>query len=428
MEDETSDFEDERPEIDIENIYYHAKSIKEEDPLFAIEEFKRIIPLETTKGSWGFRSLKQIMKLLFKLGHKQNMIEYYKRLLTYTKSPVTKNYSEKSIQNILDYVSLDNDVEFMEEIYSETLKSLKEIKNERLWLSTNLKRAKLWLNRKEYSQLNKILVQLYEVCKNYSGSTDQWKDAYFFEIYSLQIQMYFEVKNNKRVKELYHQMLKIKSLIIHPYIMGIIKESSGKIHMEEKLWEEAQIDFFESFKNYNEADSPYRIRVLKYLILANMLNGTNINLSDFQEINPYKDDPQFLAMINLMNVYHQGDIQKIEFILKEHYDEIMADIFIQSYVDDILRNIRTQALLRLLSSYTKINIPFIEEKLKIPSNDLEMLLINLILDQRIQGKIDQVNQILTLEAKKEPEQVKDAAVHELADSVDRLWQFCLGQR
>ncbi|CCJ28413.1 unnamed protein product [Pneumocystis jirovecii] len=428
IEDLEFDLEDNELKINMENKYYFAKAIKEEDPLRAIEEFKQVILLETTKGNWGFRSLKQIMKLLFNLGYKYDMIRYYTELLTYRKSAVTKNYSEKSIYNILDYISLDNDVEFMEEICSITLNSLEEMENERLWLKTNLKLAKLWLDKKEYIRLNKILSKLYDICENYNGSVDQLKEVCLLELYSLEIQMYSETKNNKRLKDLYHKTLKIKSANIYPYIMGVIRECGGKMHMDEKRWGEALTDFLESFKNYDEVDSPHKIRVLKYSILANMLNGSNINLFNSQEMKPYKSDPQFLAMVDLMNACQKGDIQKIELILKKHHDEIMEDAFIQVYIDDILQNIRSQILVRLILPYTQINISFIEKELNVTSTEVEALLINLILDERIQGKIDQVNQILNLKAEEELEEKKDVAILALAESVNKLWRLCLNYR
>jgi COP9 signalosome complex subunit 2 len=52
-------------------------------------------------------------------------------------------------------------------------------------------------------------------------------------------------------------------------------------------WPAAQVDFFESFKNYDEAGSPQRIQVLKYLVLTTMLMGSDINPFDSQETKPY---------------------------------------------------------------------------------------------------------------------------------------------
>ena len=57
--------------------------------------------------------------------------------------------------------------------------------------------------------------------------------------------MHTELKNSKRLKELYHKALTIKSAIPHPRILGIIRECGGKMHMHERSWPEAATDFFE---------------------------------------------------------------------------------------------------------------------------------------------------------------------------------------
>ena len=88
------------------------------------------------------------------------------------------------------------------------------------------------------------------------------------------------------IQELYHKALDIRSAIPHPRIMGIIRECGGKMHMREKEWEKAHTDFFEAFKNYDEAGSPRRIQCLKYLVLANMLMLSSINPFDSTEAKP----------------------------------------------------------------------------------------------------------------------------------------------
>ena len=57
--------------------------------------------------------------------------------------------------------------------------------------------------------------------------------------------MHTELKNTKRLKELYSRALTIKSAIPHPRIMGIIRECGGKMHMHERAWSDAATDFFE---------------------------------------------------------------------------------------------------------------------------------------------------------------------------------------
>ncbi|KAH7980525.1 hypothetical protein HPB49_016877 [Dermacentor silvarum] len=69
----------------------------------------------------------------------------------------------------------------------------------------------------------------------------------------------------------------------------------------------------------------------------------------------------------------------------------MDDPFIREHIEDLLRNIRTQVLIKLITPYTRIHIPFISKELNIDSSEVENLLVSCILDSIIQGRIDQVN-------------------------------------
>lgn len=84
------------------------------------------------QGDFGFKSLKQMTKLTFRLGRYEEALGYYRVLLTYTKKGVTRNVAEKSINNILDYVSAESalDTGRMQEFYEVTMKALEEAKND----------------------------------------------------------------------------------------------------------------------------------------------------------------------------------------------------------------------------------------------------------------------------------------------------------
>ncbi|KAI7884175.1 PCI-domain-containing protein [Lichtheimia hyalospora FSU 10163] len=416
---EYEDDDDEEPDADLENRYYNAKARKEDDPEGAITEFQGVVDAEEEKGDWGFKSLKQMAKISFHLHKHQDTLRYYKQLLTYTKSAVTRNYSEKSINNILDYVSTADDMAFVEQFYQVSLEALSEMKNERLWVKTNLKLAKLWLDRKEYGRLTKILRELRAACETEDGTDHQRKGTHLLEVLALEIQMYTETKNNKKLKELYHQCMGVKSAIPHPRIMGVIRECGGKMHMREKEWDNAQTDFFESFKNYDEAGSPQRIQVLKYLVLANMLTDSQINPFDSQETKPYKNDKEIVAMTNLVSAYQRKDIGEFERILRVNRQSIMGDSFIRDYIDDVLRNIRTLVLVKLIKPYTRVELSFIAKRLNITVEEVEELAVGLILDQKISGQIDQVNQRLELE-QRSTDAMRYEAMDEWSSNVSRL--------
>ena len=51
----------------------------------------------------------------------------------------------------------------------------------------------------------------------------------------------------------------------------------------------------------------------------------------------------------------------------------------------------------VLTPYTRIRIPFISKELNMSDFEIEMLLVSLILDGKISGRIDQLGQLLLLD-------------------------------
>ena len=210
--------------------------------------------------------------------------------------------------------------------------------------------------------------------------------------------MYTSQKNDKKLKALYDRSLQIESSTPHPLILGDILECGGKMHLRKGEFEKAHTNFFEAFKNYDDSGSPRRTTCLKYLVLANMLMKSRINPFDSQEAKPYKNDPEILAMTNMVCAYQNNNINEFEKILKQNRQSIMDDPFISEHIEDLLHNVRTQVLINLIQPYTRIKISFISGELNIEPSDVESLLVSCILDAKIYGRIDQINGVLELDS------------------------------
>jgi COP9 signalosome complex subunit 2 len=83
----------------------------------------------------GFKALKQSTKLLFLTLHRpKEALGTYTQLLAYTKSAVTKNDAEKTINGILDYVGGGKggplEVDVLQRFYEVTMNTLLETKND----------------------------------------------------------------------------------------------------------------------------------------------------------------------------------------------------------------------------------------------------------------------------------------------------------
>ncbi|KAI5801425.1 putative COP9 signalosome subunit 2 [Peziza echinospora] len=420
--------EDDPPDVEVENKYYNAKQIKQTNPQEALEEFLEVVALEKEKGDWGFKGLKQAIKLEFKQKQYDSAIEHYTELLTYVKTAVTRNYSEKSLNNMLDFISSSSDpadMACMERFYDLTLDTFQGTNNERLWLKTNIKLAKLWLDRKEYGRLTKSIRLLHQACQKPDGTDDLSKGTYLLEVYAIEIQMFSETGNNKKLKALYHKSLRVRSAVPHPRIMGIIRECGGKMYMSEENWKEAQSDFFESFRNYDEAGSLRRIQVLKYLVLTSMLMKSEINPFDSQETKPYRNDPRIVGMTDLVEAYQRNEIHRYEQILEKHKAEILSDSFIREHIDEVTRNVRTEALTKLIKPYTRFTLKFIAEQLQISVPEVQEILGFLILDKKIRGKINQKEGTVEVESKSDVERME--SMKEWSKQFQGLWKTVLNE-
>uniref|UniRef100_A0A158P7S2 COP9 signalosome complex subunit 2 n=1 Tax=Angiostrongylus cantonensis TaxID=6313 RepID=A0A158P7S2_ANGCA len=413
------------PDVDLENQYYTAKGLKGEGKIAeAIANFEKVVSVVEivlsgngceNKGvsfrKWA-NGVSKPHKCFFMFNSTiQNqfeaMLQYYQKLLKYIKTAVTKNYSEKSINSILDYISTSKQMDLLQKFYETTLDALKDAKNERLWFKTNTKLGKLYFDMREFHKLEKILKQLKSSCKTEQGEEDQKKGTQLLEIYALEIQMYTEQKNNKALKKLYEQAqqaIQSKSAIPHPLILGVIRECGGKMHLREGQFNHAHTDFFEAFKNYDESGSPRRITCLKYLVLANMLIRSDINPFDSQEAKPFKNEQEIVVMTAMVAAYQENDIDEFQRILENNHESVMQDPFIREHVEELLTNIRTQVLLRLIKPYTRIRLQYLSQKLRISIAEVKRLLVDTILDEGtyfyavcslcLPARIDEVDNIL----------------------------------
>ena len=129
MEDEDGGEEEEDLQTVMENTYYSGKGSINSDLDEAIEMFNLVLEMEPEKGNWGFKTLKQIIKAYFKHGKYDEMVEKYKDLLAYM-DVVSRNDSEKAINNILSLVSNSTDSNLLSNIYQITLNALKLANND----------------------------------------------------------------------------------------------------------------------------------------------------------------------------------------------------------------------------------------------------------------------------------------------------------
>ena len=165
-----------------------------------------------------------------------------------------------------------------------------------------------------------------------------------------------------------------------------------------------------------------RIQVLKYLVLSTMLSGSDINPFDSQETKPYQNDPRISTMTNLVNAYQREDIHEYEKILQDNKD-LLQDPFIAENIDEVTRNVRTKAVVKLVAPYTRFTLAFISKQLKISLPEVQEIVGFLIVDKRLRGKINQQNGTVEIESSTDMDRVQ--AMQEWSAAIGALWESVL---
>jgi COP9 signalosome complex subunit 2 len=222
--------------------------------------------------------------------------------------------------------------------------------------------------------------------------------------------------------------VRILTCLVLQKIIGVIHECGGKMYMMQREWDKARSDFFSGFKSYDEAGEPRRLQCLKYLVLANMLSESQVNVFDSQEAKPYEKDKEIVAMTKLTEAFLHDQIKTFEQVLTRNQEAIMDDPFIKHYIDSLLRTIRSKVLLKIVKPYRTMDTQYIARELNgIPLCEVESLLSALVLDKKIEARIDQVQHTLVLLDRKPEEKFQtsirgwcDALETFHARSVDRI--------
>ena len=100
--------------IQVENFFYEAEDLKDDDAGGAVELFEKVVRLDTElegKGEasqWKFKALLHIVTLHFGMKNYDAMVSNYKTMLKDMPS-VTRNVCTESINSVLETISSSDD-------------------------------------------------------------------------------------------------------------------------------------------------------------------------------------------------------------------------------------------------------------------------------------------------------------------------------
>ena len=129
-------------------------------------------------------------------------------------------------------------------------------------------------------------------------------------------------------------------------------------------------------------------------------------------------------MTDLVEAYQQDDIERYEYILQNNKD-LLADPYISENIDEVTRNLRTKSVLKLVAPYTRVTMSSVAQRLKISEVEVKDIIILLIVDGKLNGRIDQSRGIVEIE--RNPDATRMHALQGWTSAIQSLWTTVLSE-
>jgi COP9 signalosome complex subunit 2 len=384
--------EEETWETAVENKYANAKSCIDSSPAEAIASLIEVLQEDQDAGKWSFKSYKMLARACQRHRRYDEMIQYLEKVLTFQFPERTRMDTEKALHKFLERCSIVPP-ETMERVYLLSIRELeKDLRTfEKLWLSVSIKYVELLLLRCQYDAVLERVGPLKEWCGSGENAM-QRKSTQLIHLLAIEIQVYTEKQDNTRLRDLYalatHTM---EHAIAPPRVGGIIKECGGKMFLRQGLWNEAHEAFGQAFRCFDDAGDARRLTNLKYLVLSSMLSAAKIDPFASNETKSFQNDPEIRSMTELIHACQNNDVKSFDRILrdKRHSQTLLEDPLVYKYLQPLIRRVRLQVLVQLITPYRRIRLSKIAEALSVPESEAEALCVAVILDGAVDARIDQ---------------------------------------
>lgn len=217
------------------------------------------------------------------------------------------------------------------------------------------------------------------------------------------------------------------SIYVPPKIQAHLDIQAGILHAsEEKDFKTAFSYFYEAFEGYDSIDDKLAIKGLKYMLMSKIM----LNLPD-----------EVLGIVSgkLALKYSGSDIDAMKAIslaakersladfqttLKRYRRELEEDAIVQKHLEKLYQTMLEQNLCRIIEPYSKIQVKYVAEKIKLPESQVEKKLSQMILDHKFAGILDQETGVLVVFDEAERDSTYDdvlETVNAMSRVVDRLY-------
>lgn len=244
------------------------------------------------------------------------------------------------------------------------------------------------------------------------------------EIYLIECRTHYALKNLPKSKAAL-TAAKTSANAIHcpPLLQAEIDIWSGVVAAHEKDFRTAFSYFYEAFEAFNSADSEEKARTaMKYMLLSKIMinrpqeTGAIISSKSGLKYTGAAID----AMAAVAAAHQERCLKRFEAVLQQYRPQLAEDPIISHHLSDLNETLLEQNVLRILEPFSRVEIAHVAELIELPLPRTQAKLSEMILDQKLNGTLDQGYGVLIVFEQEQVRSTYDNALRTIRNTSEVL--------
>jgi len=218
------------------------------------------------------------------------------------------------------------------------------------------------------------------------------------------------------------------SIYCPPKVQASLDLQSGILHAaDERDFKTAFSYFYEAFEGYDSVENSKALTALKYMLLCKIMLGLS---DDVNQIVSGKLAISYTgkdidAMKAVAQASHKRSLADFQQALKDYKAQLEDDVIVRAHLDSLYDTMLEQNLCRIIEPYSRVQVSFIADTIKLHIKQVEKKLSQMILDKKFSGILDQGDGVLIVFEETPIDKTYDTAletIHHMGKVVDTLYQ------
>ncbi|KAL7750223.1 26S proteasome regulatory subunit rpn6 [Sorochytrium milnesiophthora] len=303
-----------------------------------------------------------------------------------------KAKTAKIVKTLVDYFSeIPNALSMQVQVCKEAIDWATEEKRVYLKQALETRLVALYLDNKMYSDALALIAQLLKELKRLDDK------MVLVEVQLLESRVYHALRNLPKARaSLTSARTSANSIYCPPLVQAALDLQSGVLHAEDKDYKTAYSYFYETLEGFASQDDPRAVLALKYMLLCKIM----LNLSeDVHSLVHGKlalrySGAEVESMKAVATAHQNRSLLEFEHALQKYKQQLNDDPVIRLHLTALYETLLEQNLSRIIEPFSRVEISHIAEVVKLPVAQVEIKLSQMILDQRINGILDQGTGVL----------------------------------